>query len=188
MSLPVVDSTLPRVVAAGSGELTRDEADDIYVEQADATGYDDILTATLGVAKTDAPGYDDILTATAAASTYVAAADVFLAQAQRATIAYTDTLAKDLFTLPSGAVILGFFVNVTTAFDDSGSSDLLDIGDGTTADRFIADKDVGTAGISLVPSVDETALGAETVVKGVYTPGTGATAGAATITVLYLVP
>ena len=146
--LPTVGNNLPRVVATGSGPLTRDEADDIYV----------------------------------------ALDDVFLLQAQRATIAYTDTTAKDLFTLPTGAVLVGFVVNVTEAFDDSGSSDLLDIGDGTTADRFVADQDVGSAGISLVASDDEAALSAETVVKGLYTPGTGATAGTATLTALYLVP
>jgi hypothetical protein len=158
------------VVASGSGELTRTEADAIYVEQADATGYDDILTQTT------------------AASTYVAAADVSILQAQRATLAHTDTTAKDLFTLPAGAILVGFVVNVTTAFDDSGGSDLLDLGDGTTADRFVADQDVGSTGLSLLASADESALSAATVVKGLYTPGTGATAGAATITALYLVP
>ena len=149
MPLPTVGENAPRVVAAGSGPLTRTEADNIYVEQADAA---------------------------------------HIQQAQRATLAYTDTTAKDLFTLPAGAVIIAFAVNVTEAFDDSGSSDLLDIGDGTTADRFVADQDVGAAGLSLVPSADEAALSAATVVQGIYTPGTGATAGAATITALYLVP
>jgi hypothetical protein len=134
------------VVAAGSGPLTRSEADDLYVAQANAL------------------------------------------QAQRATIAHTDTTAKDLFTLPAGAIIIAFVVNVTEAFDDSGSSDLLDIGDGTTADRFVADQDVGSAGLALVPSADDAALSAATVIQGLYTPGTGATAGAATITALYIVP
>lgn len=137
--------------------------------------------------KSEAPGYDDILTTTVAAATYLALADSPL-YAQRATLAYTDTTAKDLFTLSSGAQIIGFVVNVTTAFNDSGT-DLVDIGDGTTADRFVADLDVSSAGISLVASDDEAALSADTVVKGVYTGGnTDASAGAATITAVYIVP
>lgn len=161
MSLPSVDSDLPRVVATGSGPLTRTEADDIYVEQADATGYDDILTVT-------------------------AAANML--QAQRATLAHTDTTAKDLFTLPAGAVIIAFVVNVSTNFDDTGT-DLVDIGDATTADAFVADLDVSSAGMQLVASADETALSADTLVKGIFTGQNGnASQGAATITALYIVP
>ena len=204
MSLPVVDSGLPRVVPVGSGGLTRDEADDIYVEQADATGYDDILTATLGVAKadatgyddiltitdgvakTEATGYDDILTITAAAAAYVPISGDLL-QAQRNTLAYTDTTAKTLFTLPAGAVIVGFLINVSTLFNDSGT-DLVDIGDGTTAERFVANYDVSSAGLAWQASADEAALVAETVVKGVYAgQNANANAGAMTITCLYII-
>lgn len=107
--------------------------------------------------------------------------------AQRATLAHTDTAAKTLFTLPAGVVIVGFFVNVSTAFND-GASNVLDIGDETTADRFVADLDCGAdgAGMNVVASADEAALAADTVVTGVYTPGTGATAGAATIVCQYM--
>lgn len=109
-------------------------------------------------------------------------------RALRATLTYTDTTAKDLFTLPSGAMLIGFTIHVSTAFDDSGS-DLIDIGDGTTADRFVAGHDASSGGISLVASADEAALSAGTVVKGVYAGGnTDASAGAATITALYIVP
>jgi hypothetical protein len=148
MSLPTVDSNLPSVVPSGSGELTRPEADALYVAQA----------------------------------------DVHLLQAQRATLVYTDTTAKDLFTLPAGALIVGFVVNVTTQFDDTGT-DQIDIGDGTTADRFVADFDGASAGITLEASADEAALGADTLVKGLYTGGNGNAAnGALTITCLYIVP
>lgn len=111
-----------------------------------------------------------------------------VAYAQRATLAHTDTTAKNLFTLPAGAVLLGFFIHITEAFNDSGDSDILDLGVDGAADRFVADVDCGTAGLTLQPSADEAALAAETVVQGTYTPGTGATAGAATITALYLLP
>jgi hypothetical protein len=148
MSLPTVDSNLPSVVPSGSGELTRPEADSLYVAQA----------------------------------------DVHLLQAQRATLAYTDTTAKDLFTLPAGAQIIGFVFNVTTQFDDTGT-DQIDIGDGTTPDRFVADYDGETTGMALVASADEAALSADTVVKGLYTGGNGNAAnGAMTITCLYIVP
>jgi hypothetical protein len=137
--------------------------------------------------RSEAPGYDDILTTTAAAAAYAALADSPLF-AQRATLAYTDTTAKDLFTLPSGAILIGFVVNVTTGFDDTGT-DLVDIGVDGTADRFVADMDVSSTGISLVASDDEAALSADTVVQGIYAGGnTDAANGAATITAVYIVP
>lgn len=107
---------------------------------------------------------------------------------QRATLAYTDTTAKDLFTLPAGAIIIGITVNVTTAFDDSGT-DLIDIGNADTADAYVADFDASSQGMTLSPSADESALSAATVVKGVYTgQNSDAAAGAATIACLYVVP
>ena len=145
------------------------------------------LGASDTLQRSEASGYDDILTQTAAAATYLALAD-FPLRAQRATLAYTDTTAKDLFTLPAGSILIGFTLNVSEAFDDTGT-DLVDIGDGTTADRFVADHDASSAGMSLVASDDETALSADTVVKGTYTgQNSNASAGAATITALYLVP
>jgi hypothetical protein len=110
-------------------------------------------------------------------------------RAQRATLAYTDTTAKALFTLPAGAQIVGFVVNVTTEFNGD-TSNVIDIGDDTTVDRFVAEYDCGTgaAGIALAASADEAALSAATVVTGVYTPGGGTpSAGAATLTCLYIV-
>ncbi len=111
-----------------------------------------------------------------------------VAYAQCATLAYSDTTARELFTLPAGAIILGFVINVTTAFDDTGT-DLVDLGDGDTADRFVADFDASSAGLTLQPSADEGALAADTVVQGVYAGGNGDAAnGAATISCLYVVP
>ena len=137
--------------------------------------------------RAEAPGFDDILTEAVAASTYLALA-AFPLRAQRATLAYTDTAAKTLFTLPIGAILIGFAINVTTQFNDTGT-DLIDIGDGTTADRFVADIDGATAGIALKASADEAALSAATVVKGKFTgQNANASAGAMTITALYIVP
>lgn len=108
--------------------------------------------------------------------------------AQRATVAYTDTTAKTLFTLPEGAIIIGFFINVTAAFNDSGT-DLLDIGTADTADQFVADFDASSLGMTLQPSADESALTAETAIQAVYTgQNSDASAGAATIVCLYIEP
>ncbi len=137
--------------------------------------------------RADVAGYDDVLTATDAADTYVAQADP-VAYAARATIAHTDTAAKDLFTLPAGAVIIGIMLNITAAFDDTGT-DLLDIGTSDTADQFVADFDASSTGMTLQPPADESAMSAATVVQGVYTGANGnAAAGAATITCLYIIP
>jgi len=145
MSLPPVGNNLPRVVAAASGVLTRDEADGVYVAQADHPLY-----------------------------------------AQRAMLTYTDTTAKNLFTLPAGAQIVDFKIHVKTAFD-AGSSNVVDLGDGTTANRFVNDAALGTPGLTLVAPADDAVLSAATVIRGVYVPGgTPATAGVGTITVDYI--
>lgn len=108
--------------------------------------------------------------------------------AQRATLAYTDTTAKDLFTLPAGAILIAFVIHVTTAFDDTGT-DLIDLGDGTTADRFVADFDASSAALTLEPSAADDALAEATTIRGVYTGQNGNAAnGAATVTALYSVP
>lgn len=135
----------------------------------------------------DVPGYDDILTEAEAAATYVVQAAPVL-YAQRATLAYTDTTAKELFTLPAGAIIVNFFVNVTAAFDDTGTN-VIDLGDGDTADRFVADHDVSSLSFAWAASADEDALAEATVVEGVFTGQNGnAQDGAATIVCQYIVP
>lgn len=105
-------------------------------------------------------------------------------------VAHTDTTARALFTLPAGATIVGWMVNVAAAFNDS-TTDLLDIGDGATADRFAANLDVSAVGQivnGFVPGELFTPLGEETTVYGTYTGGTGdASAGAATVACLYVV-
>lgn len=109
-------------------------------------------------------------------------------QMQSNTIAYTNTTAKDLVTLPANAVIDDILVNVTTAFNDSGT-DLLDIGlKGGAGDYYAADVDVSSAvlvrpsGITHAGSVGATAV----TITGTYAgQNTNATAGAATVTVIY---
>lgn len=103
--------------------------------------------------------------------------------AARATLAFTDTVAKTLFTLPDGAVIVEWILNVTTAFDDA-VTDVIDIGVTGTAQKYAASVDVIATGLKTV-GVDLTQIGVAQsgaqIVKGIYTPATSATAGAMTI-------
>ncbi len=98
-----------------------------------------------------------------------------------------------LFTLPKGAVIVGWMTNVVTPFNDSGT-DVLDIGVTGTANRFADNLDVSSAG-QIVTGYDDdelyVPLTGDTTVIGSYigqnAGGAGAaTEGAATVAVLYM--
>lgn len=104
------------------------------------------------------------------------------------TVAYTDTTAKTLFTLPAGAVPVAVLVNVTAAFDDTGT-DLLDIGITGDANYFADNLNVASAG-QLVTGMDTAALYTQlavpTAVTATYTGQNGdAAAGTAVIGVWY---
>ena len=110
-----------------------------------------------------------------------------------ATVAYTDTTAKNLFALPAGAVVTDIKVNVTTAFTDSGT-DLLAIGLDADADYFATAVSVVATGLlpaetaGFVPSrLFGTALTAEGQVTATFT-GQNANAGAglATVAISYI--
>jgi hypothetical protein len=109
----------------------------------------------------------------------------------RNTLAYTDTTAKALFTIPAGAIIVGWVINVTTLFNSDGT-DLVDIGVSGTQEKFAADVDVATAGLKTagvvaaqVGAVQATAQ----AVTAIYTNGgSAASTGAATIMVQFYIP
>lgn len=107
---------------------------------------------------------------------------------QTATVAFTDTAAKDLFTLPAGAQILDVLVDVTTAFDAGDDNDL-DIGKDGAAAHFVNDADVSAAGrvTGTRAFANWADIGsADVTVTATYVPdGAAATAGAARITVVY---
>lgn len=110
---------------------------------------------------------------------------------QRATLAYTDTAAKTLFTIPDGAVIVGWVLSVTTLFNSDGT-DLVDIGVTGTAEKFAADVDVSSTGLKstgiVAAQVGAVQSGAQ-VVKGIYTNGgSAASTGAMTILCYYFTP
>lgn len=106
------------------------------------------------------------------------------------TVAYTDTTAKSLFTLPEGAVVVGITVNVTTAFNDTGT-DLLDIGITGTGNYYANDLNVATAtqittGMQ-VARLFSTPLAEDTVVTATFIgQNADALAGAATVCFLYI--
>ncbi len=106
------------------------------------------------------------------------------------TLTFANTTAKALFTLPKSAEIVGWIVNVTTVFNSSGT-DLLDIGDGTTADRFANDL-VVSAAAQLVTGFDPdelfTPLTVDTTVYGKYIQSVAdATTGVCSIACLYII-
>lgn len=109
----------------------------------------------------------------------------------RATLAHTDTTAKNLFTIPAGAIIVDWILNVTTLFDDTGT-DLVDIGVSGTAEKFAANVDVSTAGLKTtgivaaqIGAVQATAQ----AVQGIYAgQNANSAAGAMTIMCVYYIP
>jgi hypothetical protein len=110
--------------------------------------------------------------------------------AARATLAYTDTVAKALFTIPAGAVIIDWIINVTTVFNSDGT-DFVDLGITGTAEKFAADLDVSATGLKTgvvtaqIGAVQETAQ----PVLGIYAAGgSAASTGAMVIMCRYFTP
>lgn len=109
----------------------------------------------------------------------------------RATLAYTDTVAKALFTIPAGAVITGWVLNVTTLFNSDGT-DLVDIGITGTAEKFAANVDVSSTGLKSTGIVAAEIGAVQAVaapVLGIYANGgSAASTGAMTIMVNFYIP
>lgn len=97
----------------------------------------------------------------------------------------TDTTAKTLGTLPAGARIIDIILDVTTAFDGTGSNDV-QVGDGSTDNHF-GSNGVGSAGQTLTGW--GTNFGADNGgdITAKYVDGGGDSSnGQAEVTVLYL--
>lgn len=112
-------------------------------------------------------------------------------KAQVATLAYTDTVAKTMFTIPDGAVILQWIINVTTAFNSDGT-DLIQIGVSGTASKYALNVVVSatgliTAGVVLT-QVGVAQSGAQIVTSIYANGGSAASTGALTLMVLYQTP
>lgn len=104
------------------------------------------------------------------------------------TILFTDTTAKDLFSLPVGAVPLFASVQVKTAFNDSGTN-LLSIGVPTSATYFASDVSLDATGALLVALNQTDELTRRQGITATFTGSAGdATAGRAVVRLVYSTP
>jgi hypothetical protein len=104
--------------------------------------------------------------------------------------AYTVASGTALFTLPNNAEIIGWTLNVTTAFN-AATTNTLDIGIAGTQQQFAATLALGVAGqfvVGFVPSQLFTRLpGSQTVTVRYNQTGAAASAGAATLMCEYII-
>lgn len=109
------------------------------------------------------------------------------------TIAYSDSSAVTIGTIPANAQIIDINIDVTTAFD-AGTNDLISVGKSGSAAAFVANTDVSSAGRASVATTGVYSAWADTgsaevAVTATYTQtGTAATAGAARVTIVYRSP
>lgn len=101
----------------------------------------------------------------------------------------TSGVSTKIIDLPPNAIVLGGFAFVETA-DNAGTTAVLDVGDGTTADLYVTALDLKTAGESEAFDVTELGKLYTTTGLGIYATrtavGTAATAGKARVTVFYI--
>ena len=117
----------------------------------------------------------------------------FVLMAQSASIVYgangsTTTIA----TLPANSQIFQITLDVTTAFN-AGTTNTIDFGDGTTADKYADALAAGsiarvlaTSDVSQITNLVDVGTSDVQVVATYNQTGSAASAGAATATVLYL--
>jgi hypothetical protein len=108
-----------------------------------------------------------------------------------ATIAYTDTGAVTIGTLPAGAQIVDVNIDVTTAFN-AATTNTVTVGKTGTAAAFVTATSVGSAGRASVATTGVYSAWANVGTSDVdyatvtYSQtGTAATAGAARVTIVY---
>ena len=108
-----------------------------------------------------------------------------------ATIAYTDTSAVTIGTLPAGAQIVNVNIDVTTAFN-AGTTNTVTVGKTGSAAAFVTATSVGSAGRASVATTGVYSawanVGTSDVDYATVTfsqTGTAASAGAARVTIVY---
>lgn len=105
-----------------------------------------------------------------------------------ATLASDAAVAEGIIQVPEGAIVVGGYINVKTAFD-STTSDVIDIGDGADDDRYTATPvDLTSLGVTAL-DVTGYQYTAQDNIDVEWTAGsTGtATAGEAEVVVQYIV-
>ena len=117
----------------------------------------------------------------------------FVLMAQSANIVYAaDGTTTTIATLPANSQIFQITLDVTTAFD-AGTTNTIDFGDGTTADKYADALAAGslarvlaTSDVSQIGNLIDLGTSDNQVVATYTHTGSAASAGAATATVLYL--
>jgi hypothetical protein len=113
--------------------------------------------------------------------------------ALRASFTFEATDNTALFEVPAGAVLIDYYVQVTTLFNDSGT-DLLEIGFADNIDGLVDDLVVSSAGLTRAGAgattptalLNSTPLTEPAILYAKYTGSNAdADAGAATIVLLY---
>lgn len=105
-------------------------------------------------------------------------------------ISYADLVsgtAANAIDLPTNAVVVGGDVVVTTAFN-SGTSDVITVGDVTTANRYLGSTSIASAARTALVPTGFVSTTTQPSVRVTWTAvGTAATAGALRLTVTYYV-
>jgi len=114
-----------------------------------------------------------------------------MSQSKQVTFA-ADGTETVIGTLPANSQIVEIYVDVSTAFD-AGTTNTLDLGDGTTADQYADALNVATAGrkratsdVSQVGNLVDIGTSDVALTATYNQTGTAATAGTAQVTVLYV--
>lgn len=117
----------------------------------------------------------------------------FVLMAQSGNVVFAaDGTETVVATLPANSQIYQIAVDVTTAFD-AGTTNTLDLGDGTTADKYADALALGsqarvlaTSDVSQIGNLIDIGTSDVDITATYNQTGSAATAGAATVTVLYL--
>jgi hypothetical protein len=106
------------------------------------------------------------------------------------TIAFSDTAAVSIGTLPANAQIVNVHIDVTTAFN-AGTTNTVTVGKTGTAAAYVTSTSVGSAGRASVATTGVYSAWADTgsaeldATVTFSQTGTAATAGAARVTIVY---
>ena len=109
------------------------------------------------------------------------------------TVAYTDSAAVTIGTIPANAQIMDINIDVTTAFN-AATTNTVTVGKSGSAAAYVASTSVGSAGRANVATTGVYSAwadvgAAEVPVTATYAQtGTAATAGAMRITIVYRSP
>jgi hypothetical protein len=109
------------------------------------------------------------------------------------TIAYTNSTAVTIGTIPANAQIVDINIDVTTAFN-AASTNTITVGKSGTAAAYVASTSIGSAGRASVATTGVYSAWADVgdaevpVIATYAQTGTAASAGAARVTIVYRSP